>query len=243
MLATYLLIELKMLCRKKVYLTLSILLPLMFYLLFTTIIEIPSGMEDKFLKEYMFSMTTFSLTSFCLLSFPIDLVEEQQLGWQKQLFSTRMPISSYYLVKVLKTMIQFALSIIIIFLSAAWIRHVTMSFSEWLGAALTLWLGASLFLAIGLLIAQLNDIQKASGIGNICYIVLALTGGLWFPVNQFPHWLKVIAYKTPTYHLKQVALDIGKGEQFNWGSMSTLICYSIVFTLIALIIKNKREVK
>lgn len=68
MIRTYLGIEIKMLFRKKVYLALSILLPLVFYLLFTSIIDIPSTQQQIFYKEYMYSMVTFSLTSFCLMS-------------------------------------------------------------------------------------------------------------------------------------------------------------------------------
>ncbi|CAM3035315.1 ABC transporter permease [Staphylococcus argensis] len=240
MILTYLGVEIKMLFRKKVYLALSILLPLVFYLLFTAIIDIPTAQQNTFYKEYMYSMVTFSLTSFCLMSFPLDLIEEQQIGWQKQLLNTRMSYFTYYMTKVLKTMIQFALSIIVIFIVAATVRDVSMAMNEWVISGLTLWICASLFLSIGVLIAQVNDLQKASSLGNILYIVLAMVGGLWFPVSQFPEWLKVIAYKSPTYHMKQIALDIGKGEHFNWQSMLVLITYSIIFVVIALLLKRKR---
>ena len=240
MIRTYLGIEIKMLFRKKVYLALSILLPLVFYLLFTSIIDIPSTQQEIFYKEYMYSMVTFSLTSFCLMSFPVDLIEEHQIGWQKQLLNTRMSYPAYYMTKVFKTMIQFALSIVVIFIVAATVRNISMSVNEWLISGVTLWICASLFLSIGILLAQVNDLQKASSLGNILYIVLAMVGGLWFPVSQFPEWLKVIAYKSPTYHMKQIALDIGKGEHFNWQSMLVLLIYSVIFVGIALLLKRKR---
>lgn len=153
MIRTYLGIEIKMLFRKKVYLALSILLPLVFYLLFTSIIDIPSTQQEIFYKEYMYSMVTFSLTSFCLMSFPVDLIEEHQIGWQKQLLNTRMSYPAYYMTKVFKTMIQFALSIVVIFIVAVTVRNISMSMNEWLISGLTLWICASLFLSIGILLS------------------------------------------------------------------------------------------
>ena len=35
-----------------------------------------------------------------------------------------------------------------------------MTVFQWIFSALTLWIGVSLFLTLGLIIAQLNDIQK-----------------------------------------------------------------------------------
>ena len=81
-----------------------------------------------------------------------------------------------------------------------------------------LWIGASLFLTFGLVIAQFNDIQKASSVANLLNIAMAIVGGLWFPVNTFPNWLQVISKKMPTYHLKQIALDLGKDKGINFTS-------------------------
>ena len=37
-----------------------------------------------------------------------------------------------------------------------------------------IWIGVSLFLTLGLIIAQLNDIQKASSFANLLNITLAI---------------------------------------------------------------------
>ena len=85
-----------------------------------------------------------------------------------------------------------------------------MEFINWILSSVVLWIGASLFLTFGLVIAQFNDIQKASSVANLLNIAMAIVGGLWFPVNTFPNWLQVISKKMPTYHLKQIALDLGR---------------------------------
>ena len=67
-----------------------------------------------------------------------------------------------------------------------------MTVFQWIFSALTLWIGVSLFLTLGLIIAQLNDIQKQVVL-PIYLILLAILGGLWFPVNTFPDWLQSIS--------------------------------------------------
>ena len=72
-------------------------------------------------------------------------------------------------------------------------KNVNMEFINWILSSVVLWIGASLFLTFGLVIAQFNDIQKASSVANLLNIAMAIVGGLWFPVNTFPNWLQVIS--------------------------------------------------
>ena len=85
----------------------SIFLPVAFYLLFTSLLDLPEEAKRPFYKEYMYSMTVFSLMNFCMMSFPLDMIEERNNGWYKHLMSTPLKPVHYYLAKVLKTMCQF----------------------------------------------------------------------------------------------------------------------------------------
>ncbi|MFG0935259.1 ABC transporter permease, partial [Staphylococcus sp. 231237_7MaSpsaltlick] len=132
MVAKYFFTELRLLFRKKVYLVLSILIPLCFYLLFTSILDLPKDAEQLFYKEYMYSMTAFSLSSFCLIQFPIDLINEKTTGWYKNLMRTPLHAYQYYSVKIFKMMFQFILSITLIFVVAYIVNGVTMTLFEWI---------------------------------------------------------------------------------------------------------------
>lgn len=242
MIWNYLLIEIKLMLRYKTRLALSILLPLAFYLLFTSIIDVPQQEKAEFNKMYMYSMTTFSLTSFCLFSFPLEIIDERKRGWYKNLIRTPLKKSYYITVKILKVMIQFAIAIIIIFTVAALFKNVHMPYLEWIVSGLLLWIGASLFLTMGSLLSQLNDLQKASGIGNILYIVLAVIGGLWMPIDQFPVWMRPISDVMPTYHLKRLAIEGSENLLATTTSLSILMLYSMVFLCITLYIHKRRDV-
>ncbi|MBO2852849.1 ABC transporter permease, partial [Staphylococcus aureus] len=53
MILSYLKIEFKVILRKKTTLILSILFPVIFYILFTSILDLPEDVKPKFYKEYM----------------------------------------------------------------------------------------------------------------------------------------------------------------------------------------------
>ena len=82
MILSYLKIEFKVIMRKTT-LILSILFPVIFYILFTSILELPEDVKPKFYKEYMYSMTVYSLLSFSLLTFPLDIINENKMNGAK----------------------------------------------------------------------------------------------------------------------------------------------------------------
>lgn len=234
--------EFKIIFRKKLTTFLSIILPVGFYLLFTSLLDLPEEEKQQFYKEYMYSMTVFSLMSFCLMQFPIEIIEERNTGWFKRLMVTPLSSKTYFTTKIIKTIMLFLLAIILIFTVAHLYKHVNMSIQQWLLSGVSLWVGASLFLTLGLVIAQFNETQKANSIANIINMLLAILGGLWFPVQTFPSWLQRISNITPTYHLKNFALELAKNQGLNITSLFILIVYSILFLIITVWINHRKEV-
>ncbi|MBE7355337.1 ABC transporter permease [Staphylococcus haemolyticus] len=236
-------IEYKLLFRRKLSSFMAFIFPLAFYLLFTSLIDMPADAKKVFYKEYMYSMTVFSLMGFCLMQFPLEIIEERNSGWYKRLISTPITVLNYYLAKIIKTMTLFLASILLLFSVAHFYKGVDLSASEWILSGVSLWLGASMFLTLGLIITQFSETQKASSVANLLNIVLAIIGGLWFPVSTFPDWMQTIAKLTPTYHLRHLALEFGKGNGFNVQSFIILGIYSIIFLIIALLINKRKEVE
>ncbi|UDI78372.1 ABC transporter permease [Staphylococcus taiwanensis] len=235
--------EYKMIFRRKLSSFMEFIFPLAFYLLFTSLIDLPEAEKKIFYKEYMYSMTVFSLMGFCMMQFPLEIIEERNNGWYKRLISTPVTTLNYYIAKVLKTMTLFLASILLLFSVAHFYKGVDLSTGEWFLSGISLWLGASMFLTLGLVFTQFNETQKASSIANLINMVLAIVGGLWFPISTFPKWLQHISKYTPTYHLRHLALELGKGNGLNGYSFLILVIYSIIFLMIALIINHRKEVE
>ncbi|MBA6106976.1 ABC transporter permease [Staphylococcus aureus] len=225
MILSYLKIEFKVIMRKKTTLILSILFPVIFYILFTSILELPEDVKPKFYKEYMYSMTVYSLLSFSLLTFPLDIINEKQNEWRQRLMVTPFTFTSYYISKVVKTMLQFAIAILVIFMVGHFYKGVAMSAVQWLESGIFLWLGASLLITFGILFSLLNDIQKTSALANIVTIGLAVLGGLWFPINTFPNWLQHVAHVLLSYHLRKLGVDIASNHHINLISFAIILLY------------------
>ncbi len=106
--------------------------------MFTSILDLPSDVKLRFYKEYMYSMTVYSLISFSLMAFPIDIINEKQNGWRQKLMVTPLTPASYYISKIVKTMAQFAIAIIVIFIIGHFYKGVTLSISQWIESGVLL---------------------------------------------------------------------------------------------------------
>lgn len=104
-------------------------------------------------------------------------------------------------------------------------------------------LGSSLvFLAFGLLISQLKSQQVMSIISNILFILLAIIGGSWMPIETFPDWMQTISKWTPVYHVNRLVLDWSDKEVININSILIMFAYVVLLVVITYLIKTRTEV-
>lgn len=227
--------------RKSIFI-MSILMPVIFFLIFSSLTKGGSVNETKFLtRDYLLSMTTFSLTSYAMFTFPLEMLNDKKEGWSKSLFRTPLSPLLYYACKVLKIMAMFMLSIVIVFTVGHFFRGVDMTAYQWVISGLCLLFGGMIYLTLGVLLSQFNDAQRMSTVSNILYLGLAMLGGLWFPVMVFPSWLKPVAYLTPTYSFKNLAAGLFQ-DHYPYQSIVILLIYGVLFTSAALWIRKKSEV-
>ncbi|MCO4636583.1 ABC transporter, permease protein [Streptococcus infantarius subsp. infantarius] len=223
---------------------LSIGMPVFFFLFFSGMELSPDLKEQKVLvMSYMLTMTAFSMSSFGFFSFPAMLVEDKTSYWLTYIEHSSVSIWQYYLSKVNRVLVCFLLSILATFLFGAIFRGVTMPLSRWLGSATLLLLSSLLFLAFGLLISQMKSQQLMTIVGDIAFLGLAIIGGSWMPIETFPEWMQKLAKVTPIYHVNILVTDFAKNAQLNWQSLIIVLGYAIIIAALALMIKNKIEVK
>ncbi|WP_302067635.1 ABC transporter permease [uncultured Streptococcus sp.] len=223
---------------------LSIGMPVFFFLFFSGMELSPDLKEQKVLvMSSMLTMTAFSMSSFGFFSFPAMLVEDKTSYWLTYIEHSSVSIWQYYLSKVIRVLVCFLLSILATFLFGAIFRGVTMPLSRWLGSATLLLLSSLLFLAFGLLISQMKSQQLMTIVGDIAFLGLAIIGGSWMPIETFPEWMQKLAKVTPIYHVNILVTDFAKNAQLNWQSLIIVLGYAIIIAALALMIKNKIEVK
>lgn len=227
--------------RKSIFIF-SIFLPVIFFIIFSSMTQLPDEeMQKFFVRDYMLSMTTFSLTSFALFTFPVEMINDKKEGWSRALFRTPLQPFIYYVCKIIKIMMMYMIAIAVVFFVGRFYKGVEMSFMEWIGCYTALLFGGFIFLTFGLLLAQFKDTQKMSVLANVLYLGLAMLGGLWFPVMTFPDWLKPIAYATPTYHFKNIAAGLFS-VHYPYHSIGIMLLYGAVFVILAMWIRKRTEV-
>ncbi|WP_025729185.1 ABC transporter permease [Atopobacter phocae] len=221
----------------------SVGMPLAFFLFFSSTNNFENAvLKQKFIREYMLTMTSFSMSSFALFTFPVLLKEDLNNHYLKYIEHSPLKMSQYYLSKIIRVIIYFSVSIVVTFFAGAFARGVELSVNKWLISALFLLLTSSVYLAIGLLISQINKQQVMSIVSNISFLGLAIIGGSWWPISLFPKGVQAISKLTPSYHVNHFITSYISQENIATKSLLIVLVYAIIIAALAIRIKQKREV-
>lgn len=222
---------------------LAIGMPVGFFLFYSGMTMSPDPkLQKEFIQSYMLTMTAFSMSSFGFFSFPSMLFEDQKNHWLLYLEHANVSILQYYASKIARVYISFTCSILATFAIAKAFRGVEMTLEQWIGSAILLLVSGLVFLAMGLLIAQIPSPQLMSIVGNVAFLLLAIIGGSWMPISIFPKWMQHISKLTPTYHVNELVTKFADKTQIQWQSLIIVFAYAIIMMIIALAIKQRKEV-
>lgn len=164
---------------------LSIGMPVVFFLIFSSTVQFDDvAMQKAFIQSYMLTMTGFSMSGFALFTFPTMLAEDRKNSWLTFIQHSPLPIWHYYLSKLVRVLLCFVSSNVIVFAVGGLVKGVEMTAQEWVISALLLLVTSIVFLAIGLLLVQIQSEQTMSVVANLLYFVLAIMGGSWMPVSR-----------------------------------------------------------
>jgi len=104
-----------------------------------------SELQKESLRNYMLTITGFSMSSFGLFTFPYMLQEDQTEHWLTYIEHSKISISSYYLSKIFRVLLNFMVAIIVTFCVGAFVRDVELPLSGWLGSGALLLLSSITF--------------------------------------------------------------------------------------------------
>ncbi|HGP9001104.1 TPA: ABC transporter permease, partial [Streptococcus pneumoniae] len=133
--------------RQLVYYLLSVGMPTAFYLFFSGIYQETPGGPANFMRDYLISMTAFSMMSTAMFSFPAVLHTDKINNWQKTLRHSPVNMVEYYLSKITSMLVDYLVSILVVFSVGHFVRGVEIPLGSWVGAAILLILGSVAFVA------------------------------------------------------------------------------------------------
>ena len=203
--AGYLKLELRRILREPGTLLFVIGFPAGFYLLEVIIFQAdwPEGAGDGPAAYLMPGMAAWGvLISGMLVGSRV--VNERQVGWQRQLRLTPLSSTGYLLGKVAVGMVVAVPPPFAIALGAAVVFGVRLEPAGWVSVTLLMSLGGLPFAILGLLIGQLGTRENVQQMTIIGMLVLAIFGGLFIPLDTLPTWFTYISYVTPSYWLSEL---------------------------------------
>lgn len=233
-------IELTLTKRQAAYFLLSVGMPTAFYLIFSGLVDGP--VPQNFARDYMMSMTAFSMMSTALFSLPTILHTDKVHNWQKVLRHSPISMVEYYISKFLSLVLDYMVSIVVVFSVGHWVRQVDMPALDWVFAAVLLIVGSIAFVAIGIALTLLPSMQLTSVVGNILYLGLAVLGGLWMPVSLFPDWMQAIGKNLPTYQLMQLLRTYLDKGSLDVGAAGYLLVFTGMVLVLTLHLQKRMEV-
>ncbi|WP_340015214.1 ABC transporter permease [Paenibacillus sp. FSL K6-1318] len=219
----------------------SLLMPVLFYILYTRIFTTDAVDAQQWNAHYLMSMTCFSVMGSSIMTLGIRLVQERVHGWVTYLRVTPLPNSIYFGGKMIGQTFIHLCSIIIIFISGYLINGVSLMASQWIGSALWILAGSLPFLALGTCIGTFRRVDTASGLSNALYLSLALLGGMWMPLDVMPDWLRQIGSWLPSHSFGNGAWVLIAGDMPHMRDILLLAAYLVGFMLLSTYIRSKQK--
>ncbi|SMF92407.1 ABC-2 type transport system permease protein [Paenibacillus uliginis N3/975] len=233
--------ELLRIARNPYFIFWSLAMPILFYFIFTRVVNTGAPDAGLWQAHYLISMTTFSVMGSAIMSMGIRLVQEHTLGWSVYMRVTPLPGGVYFFGKMFGQSVMHLLSIIVIFIAGYLINGIQMPAWQWITSGLWIMLASIPFLAIGTLVGAMKRVETASGVSNGIYLALAITGGMWMPMEILPNFLQAIGKWLPSYHFASGGWEIIRGNMPELKSVVLLAGYLVLFMVISTYIRKKQQ--
>jgi ABC-2 type transport system permease protein len=228
--------------RSKAFFIFSIIMPVVFYFIFSSTIGDQTQVGGSDWKAYyLMSMTLFGIISSSLFTLGLRIAQERKEGWTQLMKITPLPASTYFIAKIVgQSLINLGI-IMLMFIIGRFAKGVELSLMTWVSCGLWMLIGTLPFIALGTLIGQSKSTESATVFANIANLGLALLGGLWMPMEILPKFIRTVGEWLPTYRLGQGAWNLVAGKGLSLTGIAILAAYLVIFMILSSYIMRRRE--
>lgn len=227
--------------RNRYYIFWSLFMPIVFYIIFTKVVDTGTDNQELWNAHFLMSVTSFSVMGSAIMTLGIRMVQERSEGWQKFIRVTPLSGTVFFMAKMIGQSAVHVFSIIFIFIAGFVLNGVSLSAFEWVMSGLWILIGSLPFLGLGVLIGLMKRVDTASGVSNVIYMVLAITGGMWMPMEIMPKIIQNIAAWLPAYNYGNGAWQIVRGGSPELKNIAILSVYLLLFMVLSTYIRRKQE--
>jgi ABC-2 type transport system permease protein len=191
----------------------TVVLPLMFYVLFGLVMG--RGTIGN-LQSSVYLIPTygsFGVMGASLFGTAAGLASDRGFGWLQVKRASPMPVFAYFFAKIAMSLIFCAVDVLALLALGIAFGGVHIAPLTASKLVLTLLAGSLPFCAMGLAIGYFATPNSAPALINLFYLPMSFFSGLWVPFIFLPHVVQEIAVFLPPYHLAQLALNlVGYGQ-------------------------------
>jgi ABC-2 type transport system permease protein len=230
----YIRLEIRRTLRDPGFVIFGAAMPVLMYLLFTNI----GGGGDDSGKDWktlsMVGMAAYGALG-AAMSTGTGIADDKSLGWLRQLRITPMLPRQVVVGRALAGSVTVLPAMLAVLTAGAVINGVRMDLWQWAALVLLLWVGALPFTMLGIGNGYRLSAQTTGAVNMFSLMGLAVIGGLWFPVDLFPGWLRSLSRLTPANRFADLGWSVTAGTFPGIGTIAVLLGWLLVFGSYAVV--------
>lgn len=236
----YLRLEVLRALRDPRYVILSLVAPIGFYLLFTSLFGKSPGADGLPTElALMVSMGVFGAMWAVLSATGPRIAQERGIGWLRQLHLLPVRSRAILTARLLAAMVLAGPALALVFLTAALVNGVSLAGWQWVTVFALLWVGVTPIAVLGIAIGYGMGSDAAFGLLYGLYQVLSALGGLWMPLSILPTGLQTVGKLLPSYRAADLGWRIVGGQGVDPASVLMLVAWALLFALLAAYFSSK----
>jgi hypothetical protein len=221
----YIVLEIRRTLRDAPFLIFGTGMPVMMYLLFT---NIGAGANDEWQAASMVGMAAYGALG-SAMSIGTGIASDKSLGWLQQLRITPLAPGRVVAGRAISGSVTVLPAILSVLLAGALVNGVRLPAWEWIALVLLLWIGPLPFTLLGIGNGYRLTPQGTGVVNIVCLMGFAIVGGLWFPLDAFPGWLRSLGTYTPGHGFADLGWAAIAGHAPGAGSLAVLAGWLLLF--------------
>ncbi|MET7547189.1 ABC transporter permease [Streptomyces sp. NPDC058232] len=227
----YIVLEIRRTLRDGAFMIFGIGMPVLMYLLFT---NLGGGGDDAWKVASMVGMAAYGALG-AAMSIGTGVASDKSLGWLQQLRITPLDPSRVVAGRAISGSVTVLPTILVVLLAGAVVNGVRLEVWQWTTLTLLLWIGALPFTLLGIGNGY-RLTPQATGVVNVAALMgFAIIGGLWFPLSEFPSWVRSIGAYTPAHRFADLGWAATEGHAPSVATITVLAGWLLLFGAYAVV--------
>ena len=238
-------LELRTFFRRRETVVFTFALPVILLLIFGSIFNFDVGNTGVPFRQYFTAgIIASGIMSATFVNLGIGIALERDDGTLKRLAGTPMPRAAYFLGKILSSLVIAALETAILLAVGVGLYGLNLPGTpgRWLTFGWVFLLGVACCTLLGIAVSSVpRSSRSAAAVLNLPYLVLQFISGVYFPFNQLPHGLQVVASLFPlkwmcqglrSVFLPDTLVQLEAGHSWELGKVALVLAAWLVGSLI-----------